>query len=343
MNEDQRKAIRTGYWKGLTEHQIAVFADVDLAEVDAYLDRHVHGVADAGRSWSYADVQFGRAGGLMDDCPVIGHDRCRDALEQELPAQPVLLFGPESTGKWALARWLGDVHAVWFNQAVFGQCGIDDVRDMSRVFLATGPRQVQPHLPGGLKVVQVNLDGAKSTAVQHALLKVLEEPPEYARFLLTASRPPLPTVSSRCLIWRLGRLSDEDVARVLVNSHGFSPKEAKMLAPIGGGRIAPALTAVPRFRPAKSAVLGVMRAIAVRDKDLLERTVRNWGETEDWMLRELLGSAASGTPSALFSVSERMSIGRTEARRGIAVMTAGGRARPQVAVRALAGALMEAK
>jgi hypothetical protein len=278
----------------------------------------------------------------MTDCPVIGRDRCRAALEAELPSQPVLLLGPESTGKWLLARWLGDVHAVWFNQCVFERPAMADIRDMSRVFLATAPRPVQPHLPDGLKVVQINLDGARSAAVQHALLKELEEPPEYARFLLTASRSPLPTVSSRCLIWRLGRLSDEDVATVLV-SHGLTPRDAGVLAPIGGGRVAPALAALARFRPARQAVLNVMRAVSARDKDMLERSVKDWGETEDWMLRELLGAAASGRPTPVFSQTERMVIGRTAARRGIAFLTASGMARPQVTVRALASALMEAK
>jgi hypothetical protein len=278
----------------------------------------------------------------MTECPVIGRNRCRDALEAELPAQPVLLLGPESTGKWLLARWLGDLHAAWFNQCVFERCGMENIRDMSRIFLASVPRPVNSG-PSGLKVVQINLDGARSSAVQHALLKELEDPPEYARFLLTASRSPLPTVSSRCLIWRLGRLSDEDVARVLASRCGVSPAVAEVLAPIGCGRIAPALAAVERFRPAKSAVLGVARAIASRDKDLLERTVRGWGETEDWMLRELLGAAASGRPSPVFSPTERMLIGRTSARRGIAILAANGRARSHVAVRALAGALMEVK
>jgi hypothetical protein len=278
----------------------------------------------------------------VESCPVIGRDRCRDALKAELPAQPVLLLGPESTGKWLLARWLGNVHAAWFNQAVFERCRMEDVRDMSRFFLAMAPRPVNSG-PSGLKVVQIDLDGARSAAVQHALLKELEDPPEYARFLLTASRSPLATVSSRCLIWRLGRLSDDDVARVLTSRCGVGPATAEVLAPIGCGRIAPALNAAERFRPAKSAVLGVVRAIAARDKDLLERTVRGWAETEDWMLRELLGAAASGRPSPVFSPTERMLIGRTAARRGIAILAASGRARPQVAVRALAGALMEAK
>lgn len=281
----------------------------------------------------------------MSDSPVIGHERCREALERALPAQPVLLMGPESTGKWLMARWISDTHAVWFNQWSGERPGVDDIRQM-RKFLQTPPRPTPESARmegvGGIKVVTVNLDGAKSAAVQHALLKELEEPPDYARYILVASRQPLPTVVSRCLVTRLGHLTTEQVVRVL-EARGMSPKDAAMLAPIGGGKIAPAISALPRFRPARQAVLNVMKAVAARDKDALERAVKDWGETEDWMLRELLGAAATGRPTAVFTPTERLVIGRSAARRGMALLAASGRARPQVAVRALAGALMEAR
>lgn len=263
----------------------------------------------------------------------VGHPRCRAALEAELPVQPVLLLGPESTGKWVLANWLACYHAQWYDQFVQDRPTIDKIREL-RSYLATPPKD-STH-----KVAAINLDGARSPGVQHALLKELEEPPPYARYLLVASRSPLPTISSRCVIWRLGDLSDDEVASVLERVKGMSAKDAQALAPAGRGRVAPALAAADRFRPAKAAVLGAVRAISARDRDALERVAKDWGDTEDWLLRELFGTAASGRPSALFSSTERALIGRSAARRGIALLAASGRARPQVSVRALAGALM---
>jgi hypothetical protein len=192
----------------------------------------------------------------------------------------------------------------------------------------------------GFKVVAVNIDGAVSgSGIQNALLKDLEEPPEYVRFLLVASRSPLPTISSRCAIFRWGVLTDDEVAQVLVLK-GISQKDAAVVAPAGQGRVAPALAAVERFRPAKATVLRVAHAMRERNTDLFESAVKIWGETEDWMLRELLGAAASGNPTPLFSSTERQFISSTAARRGIALLAASGRARPQVAIRALAAALM---
>lgn len=272
----------------------------------------------------------------LEACRKIGHDRCRASLQSELPAQPSLLLGPESVGKWLLARWLADYHAPWFNQWIDAQPRMDRVREM-RHWLGTAP--VQHSLGSGCKVVAVNLDNAKTTAVQNALLKELEEPPDYARFIIVASRSPLSTVSSRCVIWRLGELSDDQVARVL-QARGMPEKEAQAIAPAGRGRVGPALAIAERYRPAKAAVLGVIKAISMRDKDLLERAARGWGDTEDCLLRELLGAAASGRPTSLFSNTERAAVGRTMARKGIALLTASGQARPSVSVRALAGALM---
>jgi hypothetical protein len=269
-------------------------------------------------------------------CPKIGHDRCREALQLELPAQPVLMLGPESIGKWLMATWLASYHAPWFNQWVRAEPRISHIREL-RKFLTTHP--TPSSLGSGCKVIVVNLDGARTPAVQNALLKELEEPPDFARFLLVSSTSPLPTISSRCIIWRLGELTDAEVSRVLV-MRGMSEKDAAVIAPAGRGRVKPALDVAERFRPARAAVLGVVRAINGRDRDLLERVVKGWGDTEDWMLRELFGAAASGRPTPLFSSTERQLIGRTVARKGIALLAASGQARPAASVRALAGVLM---
>jgi hypothetical protein len=275
-----------------------------------------------------------------DGCTVIGHPETRAALERELPSHPVLLLGPESIGKWPMVKWLVSYHAFWYNSWSAEHPSMDFVRRM-RTFLASPP---SPAPRGsGFKVVALNLDGAKaSSAVQNALLKDLEEPPDFARFLLVSSRSPLATISSRCVIWRWAGLTDEEVARVLV-SKGVSLRDAAAIAPIGKGRVAPALAAVERFRPAKSAVLGAVRAMTARDSDLFERAVKTWGDTEDWMLRELLGAAASGNPTSLFSSTERQIIGSSVARQGIALLAASGRARPQLAIRALAAELMDGR
>jgi DNA polymerase III delta subunit-like protein len=274
------------------------------------------------------------------ECPVIGHSSVRERLQDELPPQPLLLLGPESVGKWMLAKWAAAQHASWYNSWIAERPSIDFIRRL-RVFLESPPAMPADQREGQLlvKVAAVNLDGIKVRTVQNALLKELEEPPDYARFILTSSSVPLPTIASRCISWHLPRLTDAEVAQVLV-LRGASQKDAQLIAPAVHGQVAPALAIAERFRPAKVAMLGVVRAIAARDADLLDRAVRGWGETEDWMLRELLGACASGAPTSLFSSTERQVLGSSAARRTLALLDASGRARPQVTIRALAAVLM---
>lgn len=257
-------------------------------------------------------------------------------MELELPPQPALLLGPESTGKWQMARWIASYHAPWYNQTWLPLPRLHQIREMQG-WLATPPT---PTLVGsGCKVVAINLDGIAGSGVQNALLKDLEEPPSYVRFLLVSSTPPLPTITSRCVIWRWGRLTDDEVAAILVGK-GVKARDAAAIAPVGRGSVGPALDAAERFRPAKNAVLGALRAISARDLDQFERAVKGWDDLEDWMLRELLGASASGSPTPLFSSIERQIIGSTAARRGLALLSSS-KARPQVAVRALAAALTQ--
>ena len=72
---------------------------------------------------------------------------------------------------------------------------------------------------------------------QNALLKILEEPPPYARFLLTTSRPEavLPTVVSRCQVLRCAPLAEADVAAVLRANGALPEAEAALFAALSGG------------------------------------------------------------------------------------------------------------
>lgn len=64
-----------------------------------------------------------------------------------------------------------------------------------------------------------------STSAQNALLKTLEEPPEYALFILTCNNLErlLPTVVSRSLVLSFKRYSSSEISEIL-KSHGLEPK-----------------------------------------------------------------------------------------------------------------------
>ncbi len=70
---------------------------------------------------------------------------------------------------------------------------------------------------GRRRVIIIRDADALEGAAQNALLKSLEEPPPGTVFVLTTAMPDalLPTVRSRCMRLRFGRLTQAEVARVL--------------------------------------------------------------------------------------------------------------------------------
>lgn len=110
-----------------------------------------------------------------------------DQALAELP--PVLLLlgpgGPEA------GEQLYERHRSSFSGRV-GQL------DASIARYVVGQAYIRP-VGKAFRVYLIHLDGANDTA-QNTLLKVLEEPPETVRFILTASLPPLPTITSRCQV-----------------------------------------------------------------------------------------------------------------------------------------------
>lgn len=119
---------------------------------------------------------------------------------------------------------------------------------------------------------------------QNALLKSLEEPPPSTVFILTTAVPGvlLPTVRSRCMRLSFGRLTEREVADVLVQLHGIGEADATTQAALSDGRVDAALALV-------SADIAALRELALG----------------------LLRNAARGTP-----VKERLQTAAVVARSG---------------------------
>ena len=101
----------------------------------------------------------------------------------------------------------------------------------------------------------------------NALLKLLEEPPPHARFILTSSEPGrlLPTIRSRSVPLHLSPLPVEMVAR-FIESEGAEPELASWAAHLGMGSIGRALGFLPAEEKAgpleamRQRALGIMEA-----------------------------------------------------------------------------------
>jgi DNA polymerase-3 subunit delta' len=129
---------------------------------------------------------------------------------------------------------------------------IDAVRE---VLERTGFRPFE----GRRRVVIIDQADALGDASQNALLKSLEEPPPSTIFILTTSVAGalLPTVRSRCMRLRFGRLTEAEVAEVLTRDHEMPAKDAKAAAALADGSVGQAMALA-------SADLALLRELALQ-------------------------------------------------------------------------------
>jgi hypothetical protein len=210
---------------------------------------------------------------------VIGHEAVRRELVSN-DHQVVLLLGPESVGKRAIGREL------------VGRKGVGHDFLNVPLLTASSARDIQNFVTTGRspKWVLIDLSGA-TEAAQNRLLKTLEEPPPNVRFILVAHHAPLPTVASRCVVFRCGVLTLDQVEQVLVQQ-GMDLAAAKKQAPLGAGRIRPALEGVSG--QARSRVSAVLRACAETDPDKLDTALREWDADDHELLGQWAAEAAVG-------------------------------------------------
>ena len=141
-----------------------------------------------------------------------------------------------------------------------GTIKIEQVRDV------IDRSQYRP-FEGRRRVVIIDEADAAGDDAQSALLKTLEEPPSASVFILVSSMPDalLPTVLSRCPRLRFSPLTPSEVARALVQDHGYSEQQARIAAAESDGSIGRALES-------QSEELSEARDAAQR---ILEETARN--------------------------------------------------------------------
>lgn len=82
-----------------------------------------------------------------------------------------------------------------------------------------------------------------SLLAQNAILKTIEEPPEYVTIILEANNAEalLQTIQSRCVVLKLKNISDTKLIKYLIDKEKLGEHEAKMCAAFAQGNIGKAL------------------------------------------------------------------------------------------------------
>lgn len=143
-----------------------------------------------------------------------------------------------------------------------------------------------------------------SQEAANALLKLLEEPPADAQFILTVVDPNrlLPTVRSRLVPLRLGRLSDGEVEQFLARHAGMGGADLKNRVARAGGSIGQALAVGDESAKAARAVEDLLRAVHGGPAARAERALKQgpWAARGDFtaMLDRLAEALADAARSA---------------------------------------------
>lgn len=205
----------------------------------------------------------------MENWGIVGHEWAvhllRQALEEGELSHAYLFTGPPGVGKGTLARALASALLCQGSPRPCGEC-----RSCRLVASGNHPDLfwVQPESEAGrLKVEQVRelqrhlsltpnmathrvavldrFDQATPSAA-NALLKTLEEPPDFVVLILLAPDTDslLPTVVSRCQVVPLRPIPVPQIARALQARWGVNAETARLLAHLSGGRLGWAVRAV---------------------------------------------------------------------------------------------------
>ena len=194
--------------------------------------------------------------------PVSGHDwavlSLDRAVSDDRPAHAYLISGPAQIGKATLARSLAlalncrstdsprpcltcrscqlisankhpDVQLIEPDGA---HVKIDQVRALQHD-LALRP------LEGRYRVAIFDQFETATVEAQNALLKTLEEPPDYAVLIVLTADPELllPTIVSRCQQMALRPLTTAQVREALIQTWHVETPQADVLAHLSGGRL----------------------------------------------------------------------------------------------------------
>lgn len=137
--------------------------------------------------------------------------------------------------------------------------GVDDIRVQVNADIHVKPYN-SPY-----KVYIIDSADKLTEQAQNALLKTIEEPPEYAIILLLVNNisSMLPTILSRCVLLNLRPVDKQQIKEYLMTRHHIPDYKAEMAAAFSGGNVGKAIkyASSEEFDQMKENVLHILKYI----------------------------------------------------------------------------------
>lgn len=162
---------------------------------------------------------------------------------------------------------------------------VDNIRQQ-----VNGDIDIKPY-SGDYKIYIIDEAEKMNVQAQNALLKTLEEPPEYAVILLLSTRADamLPTILSRCVTLNTKPVSDDLIKRYLMQRIQIPDYKAAICASFARGNVGRAieLASNETFDHMKQSVLGILKNIRDMEINQIASEVRKITEekfdTDDYL------------------------------------------------------------
>lgn len=159
--------------------------------------------------------------------------------------------------KQALSRNHPDI--IYVSHEKPGTIGVEDIRTQINADIAVKPYS-SPH-----KIYIMNEGEQMTVQAQNALLKTLEEPPEYAVILILTTQVEalLPTILSRCVVLNMKPVSDVLVKKYLMEDLGVPDYKANICVAFARGNIGKAklLASSEEFEKVKDEAITLVKYI----------------------------------------------------------------------------------
>ncbi len=231
---------------------------------------------------------------------IIGH--MKSALRDDKISHAYIIAGEKGSGKKLLANTFA--MAIQCEEGGTGPCGM--CRSCKQILSGNNPdvKYVTHEKPNVISVdeirVQLNSDIAikpyarkrkiyiideaekMNVQAQNAMLKTIEEPPEYAVIMLLVTNPGLllQTILSRCIALNIRAVDKNRIAALLTEKYGASQYMAELAAGFSDGVVGKAIAfaASDEFSGLKNDVIACLKKFDQIDAGEIYRLAKEWAD-----------------------------------------------------------------